>query len=61
MKTTHLKSTQQIQINLAIDPEKLEDLLRAGYLAASDFNCLDNHSKQGVWALLRSVTASKLV
>jgi hypothetical protein len=52
--------TTSNSIHLAIDPNRLETLIREGRLNVTDFNCLDNSSKRGVWAMLRSLAASKL-
>ena len=47
-------------IHLAIAPERLEMLIREGSLNVTDFSCLDTPSKKGVWAMLRSLAASRL-
>ena len=47
-------------IHLAIAPNRLETLIKEGSLSVTDFSCLDNPSKRGVWAMLRSLAASKL-
>lgn len=47
-------------IHLAIEPSRLETLIRDGNLNVTDFSCLDMPSKRGVWAMLRSLAASRL-
>jgi len=56
--TAEHHSTETIQV--AFDPQTLASLLSAGKLHASDFSCLNNHSKQNVWSMLRSATVNKL-
>lgn len=48
-------------IHLAFDSTTLESLIRSGKLHVSDFNCLDKPSKRGVWSMLRSAAACKMV
>lgn len=57
--TGYLVSTPHF-IHLAIEPNQLEALIREGSLNVTDFRCLDKPSKRGVWAMLRSLAASKL-
>jgi len=47
-------------IHLAIAPERLENADSEGSLNVTDFSCLDTPSKKGVWAMLRSLAASRL-
>lgn len=47
-------------IHLAIDPDRLEKLIRQGNLSVADFSCLDTSSKKSVWAMLRSLAAKRL-
>lgn len=49
-----------VAIEVAFDPHILESLIRAGKLHASDFNCLNQHSKKNVWSMLRHLAANKL-
>ena len=53
-------ATNSKLIRVAIYPRRLESLIREGRIDVTDFSCLDRSSKQGVWAMLRSLTASKL-
>ena len=48
-------------IRVAIDPRRLESLIREGQIEVTDFTCLDHPSKRGVWSMLRSLTANKLL
>ena len=56
--TSHSHHSDTIEV--AFEPHILESLIRAGKLHASDFNCLNQHSKQNVWSMLRSAAVSKL-
>ncbi len=47
-------------IHLAIDPNRLELLIKEGRLSITDFNCLNKLSKQGVWSMFRVLAANKL-
>ena len=47
-------------IHLAIDPNRLELLIKEGRLSITDFNCLNKFSKQGVWSMFRVLAANKL-
>ena len=47
-------------IHLAIDPNRLEILIKEGRLSITDFNCLNKFSKQGVWSMFRVLAANKL-
>ena len=47
-------------IHLAIDPNRLELLIKEGRLNITDFNCLNKYSKQGVWSMFRMLAANKL-
>ena len=60
MKIDNISTNQINTIHLAFDPRTLESLIRDGKLHASDFNCLDQTSKKGVWAMMRSVAASTI-
>jgi len=60
MKVDNSSIKQIGSIHLAFDPSTLESLIREGKLHASDFNCLDNTSKKGVWAMMRSVAATTI-
>ncbi|NRB65730.1 MAG: hypothetical protein HRU40_22375 [Saprospiraceae bacterium] len=60
MKQCNVSTKEMDVIHLAFDPNTLESLIRTGKLHASDFNCLDSSSKQGVWSVLRSVAAGKI-
>ena len=60
MKQCNVSTKEMDVIHLAFDPHTLESLIRTGKLHASDFNCLDSSSKQGVWSVLRSVAAGKI-
>lgn len=53
-------ATNSELIRVAIDPRRLESLIREGRIDVTDFSCLDRPSKQGVWSMLRSLTVSKL-
>lgn len=54
-------STQQTDvIHLAFSSNTLELLIRTGKLHASDFSCLDQSSKRGVWSMLRTAAAGKI-
>tara|TARA_B100000787_G_scaffold86146_1_gene63565 strand:- start:678 stop:884 length:207 start_codon:yes stop_codon:yes gene_type:complete len=52
--------TQSNFIHLAIDPNRLELLIKEGRINITDFNCLNNYSKQGVWSMFRMLAANKL-
>jgi len=60
MKNNSYYVTTSDFIHLAIDPNRLETLIREGSLNVTDFSCLDKPSKQGVWAMLRSLAVSKI-
>jgi len=60
MKQCNVSIKKTDVIHLAFDSNTLESLIRTGKLHASDFNCLDSSSKQGVWSMLRSVAARKI-
>jgi hypothetical protein len=60
MKQCNVSIKKTDVIHLAFDSHTLESLIRTGKLHASDFNCLDSSSKQGVWSMLRSVAAGKI-
>jgi len=60
MKQCNVSINKTDVIHLAFDSNTLESLIRTGKLHASDFNCLDSASKQGVWSMLRSVAARKI-
>ena len=60
MKQCNVSIKKTAVIHLAFDSHTLESLIRTGKLHASDFNCLDNSSKRGVWSMLRSVAAGKI-
>ena len=47
-------------IHLAFNSNTLELLIRSGKLHASDFNCLNQSSKRGVWSMLRAAAAGKI-
>jgi len=47
-------------IHLAIDPNRLELLIKEGRLSITDFNCLNKFSKKGVWSMFRVLAANKL-
>ncbi len=47
-------------IQVAFDPQTLASLISAGKLHASDFSCLNQHSKQNVWSMLRNAAVNKL-
>ena len=56
---TYFVATSNL-IHLAIEPNRLESLIREGSLNVTDFSCLDKPSKRGVWAMFRSLAANKL-
>ncbi len=60
MKNQRYLVSSDHAIHLAIDPNRLETLIRNGNLNVTDFSCLDTSSKRGVWAMLRSLAASRL-
>jgi hypothetical protein len=60
MQSHSSKTTKPVQIHLAFDVDTLVGLLRAGKLHASDFKCMDPHSKYGVWAMMRHVAAAQI-
>lgn len=47
-------------IHVAFNASTLESLIRAGKLHAADFNCLDQSSQKGVWAMIRSIAVSTI-
>ena len=59
MDNQHAVSTAE-SIHLAIDPNRLEVLIREGRIKITDFSCLDTSSKRGVWAMIRSLAASRM-
>lgn len=61
MKQSSYLATPSHAIHLAIEPQRLEALIRDGNLKVTDFSCLDDPSKQGVWAMFRSLAAKKLI
>lgn len=60
MKSTGIHIEQTSIVNLAINPSKLESLIREGKLNPTDFHCLDPQSKKSVWGIIRSLTAFNL-
>jgi len=60
MKKHSFLFSETATIHLAIEPSRLEALIRDGALNVTDFSCLDTSSKQGVWTMLRSLAASRL-
>lgn len=60
MKSLTFTSHRHNIVNLAIDPDKLQALMREGKLHPSDFHCLDHQSKKSVWGILRSLAAITL-
>ncbi|GGP75486.1 hypothetical protein [Shewanella ulleungensis] len=39
------------KVNVAIDSNKVAQLIKAGHLCAADLQCLDRQSKQTLWQL----------
>ena len=57
MKHSNISTEQTDVIHLAFNSNTLELLIRSGKLHASDFNCLNQSSKRGVWSMLRAAAA----
>ena len=60
MRNNVYLNNQSNFIHLAIDPNRLEVLIKEGRLNITDFNCLNKFSKQGVWSMFRVLAANKL-
>ena len=60
MRNNVYLNNQSNFIHLAIDPNRLEVLIKEGRLNITDFNCLNKFSKKGVWSMFRVLAANKL-